>query len=208
MPGSGPAFPKVSSMEPSSSPWARGGGCVSRSPRFPFRRTRLFSFSVIQRRSKVATLILAASLGLAGCRATGRGTNAYFDWGGRVFTTNPISMVPYFIGFVSFFVAGLPLDLFTWIGTEIAWPDGAGEDYQGAVLAPSICMGTTGGTILALPFFPFGLPWWNPDRDDSESPTQAAAAPDKQPAEVPADTSLPGPSGPDPGEVPAGAPRH
>jgi hypothetical protein len=134
------------------------------------------------RRARVrAPLALAVALALApGCRATGETANGYFDWGGRVFTTNPGSVAPYFVGFGLFYIAALPIDLFTWIATAIAWPSGSGEDYQGSALAPSIFLGTTGGVILGAPFFPLGLPWWSPEEAET-SPKPAATADAKTP---------------------------
>jgi len=167
----------------------------------------------VQRRRSVrlAAFGLAALIALSGCRATGRAANRYFDWGGRVFTTNPGSVVPYCLGFGAFFIAGLPLDLFTWIATAIGWPEGRGEDYQGSALAPSIFLGTSGGLILGAPFFPLGLPWWDPDREDTDPPP-GAPAPAPPAAPAPDDKSAPPPPPPrdpkDPGEIPAGAPRR
>ena len=74
--------------------------------------------------------------------------------------------------FGAFFIAGLPL-IFSWVATAIGWPEGRGEDYQGSALAPSMFLGTTGGVLLGAPFFPFGLPWWDPDRTDDEAPKKA-----------------------------------
>jgi hypothetical protein len=130
------------------------------------------------------TAALALALGASGCRATGRAANAYFDWGGRTFTTNPFSVAPYIIGFVGFFLAGLPLDLFSFIATGIGWSESEGEDYQGACLAPSIFLGTTGGVLLGAPLFPFGLPWWTPHGDDSGASSSDSTSP-------PADSGAP-----------------
>ena len=158
----------------------------------------------------VVNVALVVALGLSGCRSVGKTANEYFDWGGRTFTTNPASVDPYCIGFGAFFIAGLPLDLFSWIGTSIAWPEGRGEDYQGAALGPSIFMGTTGGALLGAPFWPFGLPWWNPDREDAEAP--ASEEPKKKEAPMGPKDEAPAPARgtdpTDPGEIPAGAPRR
>jgi hypothetical protein len=156
-----------------------------------------------RRAPRSLVLLTALAIALGGCRATGRTANDYFDWGGRTFTTNPGSILPYFIGFGAFFVAGLPLDLFSLVATAIGWPEGAGEDYQGSALAPSLFLGTTGGLLLGAPFFPLGLPWWEPDRDDSEAPPAKAAA------LTPADgTSTKAENPNDPDTAPAGAPRR
>jgi hypothetical protein len=162
----------------------------------------------LRRTRPLVALVLTAALGLQGCRAVGHTSNGYFDWGGRTFTTNPASLVPYCLGFTVFFIAGLPLDLFSWIGAALAWPEGRGEDYQAAALAPSIFLGVSGGTLLGAPFFPLGLPWWNPDRDDAETPS-STPPPASQPAPT---TNAPKTSEPlpayDPNEGPAGAPGH
>jgi hypothetical protein len=166
---------------------------------------------VLRRPSRVATLLLAASLTLGGCRATGRAANSYFDWAGRTFTTNPVSVAPFFVGFVVFFTAFLPLDLFSAIAAGVGWPEGQGEDFQSCALAPSVFMGTTGGVILGAPFFPFGLPWWNPDRED-ETPAAKPEPPRDEPRkESPRDQTktdeTPPIVGPDPGDTPAGSPH-
>lgn len=169
-----------------------------------------------RRPGRLIPLLLATTLALSGCRATGRAANSYFDWGGRTFTTNPGSVVPYCIGFGAFFIAGLPLDLVSWIMTAIAWPDGRGEDsdYQGSALAPSIFLGTTGGVLLGAPFFPLGLPWWDPERPDTDPPPEKAPPP-REPVPAPRNEPTAPPPGPaprepaDPGDIPAGgAPRR
>ncbi len=206
------ALPSLSSTEPLFFSGRAEAAC-SRSPRFPFRRTTLFSVAVSRRcRSSVATLLLASSLTLGGCRATGRAANAYFDWGGRTFTTNPVSVAPFFVGFVLFFGAFLPLDIFSAIAAGLGWPEGQGEDFQSCALAPSVFMGTTGGVILAAPFFPFGLPWWNPDGEDAEATAPKAEPASEEPRNPPAKDrartdETPPIVGPDPGDTPAGSPH-
>jgi hypothetical protein len=147
------------------------------------------------RRASLAALPLATALAVApGCHYVGKGANDAFEWGGRVFTTNPGSVAPYFMGFGLFFVAGLPLDLFSWVATSIGWNDGSGPDYQASCLAPSIFMGVAGGTILGLPFFPFGLPWWDPDDSapDPEPPKQPVESKKAEPSrETPASSAKP-----------------
>ena len=157
--------------------------------------------------------LLAVSLSLSGCRSVGRAANGYLDFGGRTFTTNPVSVLPYFLGFVPFFVAGLPLDLITWIMASIAWDGTKDEDYRACALSPSYFLGTTGGILLGAPFFPFGLPWWDPEREDDEAPkSQPKALPADQetkapPADVPPPTRDAAPArGRSADDVPAGAP--
>jgi hypothetical protein len=150
------------------------------------------------------TLVLA--LAASGCRATGRAANAYFDWGGKTFTTNPVSVAPYFLGFICFFIAGLPLDIFTWFGTSLAWHEGSGEDYQNAALSPSVFMGVSGGVLLSAPFFPFGIPWWNPNREDAEAPPPPSAPAPPATSADKATEPLPADDPRDSGGAPAGAP--
>ncbi|MBI3726653.1 hypothetical protein HY251_22230 [bacterium] len=130
----------------------------------------------------VATALACA---IGGCRATGHAANSYFDFGGRTFTTNPVSIFPYCLGFGLFFIAGLPLDIFSAIATATFWSEGVGEEHQAAALAPSIFLGVSGGIILGAPFFPFGLPWWNPDADDE--PTQAPKDGAREPGKITSD---------------------
>ncbi len=167
-----------------------------------------------RRRLRLATLGLTLTLALGGCRATGRTANSYFDWGGRTFTTNPISFIPYWLGFIPFFIAGIPLDLITWPMAAIGWPEGKGDDYVACALAPSFFLGTTGGILLGAPFWPLGLPWWDPEREDHEAPKDEPKRKDT-PAPIAPTHEAPGPSAPepsapdrDPGDIPAGAPRR
>lgn len=162
-------------------------------------------------RSRLVGLALALALSLSpGCRATGEAANGYFEWGGRTFTTNPGSVAFYFVGFGVFYVAGLPLDLFSWIATLVGWPDGAGEDYQASALAPSIFLGVTGGALLGAPFFPFGLPWWIGSDDDEPAKSRPAAPPGQAPPsqESPTGQDKPPAKAPPADDSPrAGAPR-
>jgi hypothetical protein len=149
--------------------------------------------------SLVVTLAFSTSVG---CHSVGDATNDYFDWGGRNFTSNPGSLIPYYLGFGVFFVAGLPLDIFSWIATGIGWSGGEGDAYRSCALAPSILLGTSGGILLGAPFFPFGLPWWDPESATQDQPPRrdGSATPDSS---VPADPSVPlDPK--DPGNMPAG----
>lgn len=160
---------------------------------------------------------LTLTLALSGCRATGRTANGYFDWGGRTFSTNPVSALPYWLGFLPFFIAGIPLDLITWAMTAIGWPEGKGSDYTACAMAPSFFLGTTGGTLLAAPFWPLGYPWWDPEREDDEAPKKEEPkkeAADEQPLRP--NPTVPPPATPEPrrssatdaDDVPAGAPRR
>ncbi|MEZ0228518.1 MAG: hypothetical protein ACAI25_07815 [Planctomycetota bacterium] len=163
-----------------------------------------------RRPARLAVVALTLSLGLSACRATGTAADGYFEWGGRTFTTNPVSCVPYYLGFVPFFIAGIPLDLITWIMTGIGWSNGSGPIYNASCMSPSIFLGVTGGTILAAPFFPFGLPWWDPEREDHEAPLdEPKKKPQPAPEPVAPSTVAPAPTRErDPDEIPAGAPRR
>jgi hypothetical protein len=108
-------------------------------------------------------LVTAILVATPGCVATGKTAYGYFNWAGTTFTENPVSMVPFTIGLVVFFIAGLPLCLFSWPASLIAYPKAEKsadpEPYYACCAAPSFFLGTTGGILLGGIFYPFGIPF-------------------------------------------------
>lgn len=114
-----------------------------------------------RRKGRPIALLIALVLALApGCRALGEAGADGYSWGNRVFTSNPISVVPFFTGLVLGAVAGLPLALFSAPLTLVAYPSEDREEYfYSAAFISSLGLGTFLGTVLAAPFYPFGLPF-------------------------------------------------
>ncbi len=114
------------------------------------------------RRLLCVILILAVLLG-TGCPSVGRTAHRYFDWGGETFSPNPVAVFPYIFGLIVFFIAGLPLDVISWPIAAVVYDDAEKQSDEGrywfAAGSPSIFLGTSGGVLLAAPFYPFGIPF-------------------------------------------------
>ena len=107
-----------------------------------------------------------------GCVGIGRASYNAYDWAGSVFPPNPVALIPFWIGFVLFGIAGLPLDLLSSPLPIVFFPDEkqdpSREFYWFAALSPTVFLGAFGGTILGGIFYPFGIPFMG-DKDDWNS---------------------------------------
>ena len=105
--------------------------------------------------------MLAVVLGLGpGCRALGVAGADSYAWSNRVFTENPVSVIPFFTGLVLGAVAGLPLAVISGPLALLGYPrEDRDEYFLSSAFLPSLGLGTFLGTILAAPFYPFGLPF-------------------------------------------------
>lgn len=144
-------------------------------------------------------LVLAVLVAMPGCVATGKTAYSYFNWAGETFTANPVSMVPFTLGLVVFFIAGLPLCIISWPISAIAYPTAEKkadpEPYYAACAAPAFFLGTSGGVLLGSIFYPFGIPFL-PDKAEKdawenepapEGPLPPPPGGDKPPAREPGD---------------------
>jgi hypothetical protein len=158
------------------------------------------------RRGLLVLLVVAVLFVSTGCPSVGRTAYHYFDWAGETFTENPVSMVPFTLGLVIFFIAGLPFDLFSWPITAIAYPDEDKrhdtEKYWSCAFAPSMFLGTSGGILLGGIFYPFGIPFtpsdksWDDERPRDDQPLSEPPGGSSPPAKAPKDDSTRPASGP------------
>lgn len=110
-------------------------------------------------------IILALSATLSsGCASVGRGGKATYEWSAATFTENPASIAPSFVGLGVGAIAASPLLLLSWPGTAIALPaDADDEDRIWGTLAPLGYVGGALSTVLGGIFYPFGIPFMNPE---------------------------------------------
>ena len=112
----------------------------------------------MRRRPVRLALALALGLACASCHSSARFANNSYTWTSATFSPNPVASIPYYVGLVSGFVAGLPLCVLSWPLSLVLYPD-HGEFMISASLGPSMVTGAFVGTVLGAPFYPFGIPW-------------------------------------------------
>jgi len=149
---------------------------------------------VSRKKKALLVLLIVVLVFLPACVPWGRASWDSFDWAGSVFPPNPVSVVPYWVGFVLFAIVGVPLDLLSWPATVLFFPDEKDEPsrefYWFSAFGPSVLLGVGGGTVLGAVFYPFGLPFmsekrtWNdekaPSDDDPLPPPPGGKDPPKQ----------------------------
>lgn len=119
------------------------------------------------------TLALVAALALApGCRALGRGAQAFYEASADVFTPNPVAVIPFYAGVGLGAVVGAPLVLLSWPLAALVGPDVDHAYGVSARIAPTLALAVLVGDVLAAPFWPFGLPF---------TPDPPEAVPDPRP---------------------------
>jgi hypothetical protein len=141
----------------------------------------------VSRKLRLLALLLVLVLLVApqGCVSVGRASFAAYQWGGETFMANPVSLIPYWVGFVAFGLVGVPLWLVSWPATAIFFPgekeEPSREFFWFSALSPSIFLGTGGGTILGGIFYPFGIPFMSDKKDWNDE----KAPPDDEPLPPP-----------------------
>lgn len=134
-------------------------------------------------RTALILLLIVVLVFVPGCVSFGRASWNAFDWAGSVFPPNPVSIGPYWVGFVLFAIVGLPLDLISWPATALFFPDEKDEPsrefYWFSALGPSVFLGVGGGTLLGAIFYPFGLPFMGEKKDwnDEKAPSDDVPLP-------------------------------
>lgn len=123
-------------------------------------------------------LVLALSLA-PGCRALGRGGQGFYEVSAGLFTPNPVAFVPFYGGLGVGLIAGSPLLLLSWPLAALFGPPLEGQWGLAARLAPALALGVAVGDLLALPFWPFGLPF-EPERPEPQ-PDRTTPAPSQGP---------------------------
>lgn len=113
-------------------------------------------------------LVLAVALALApGCRALGRGAQRGYEGSAWLFTPNPVAIGPFYGGLGLGLLAGAPLLLLSWPLAALVGPPFEAQHGLAARIAPALALGVVTGTLLALPFWPFGLPF-EPDAPEAQ----------------------------------------
>ncbi len=114
-----------------------------------------------------------------GCQSFSRGSQDYHDWSGEVFGSTPVTFIPFVVGWAIFGVVSGPFLLFSLPLNELLYPepksfrdrdeyyDWRRDKFWGG-LWPTLFMSGFGGTLLSLPFFPFGIPFMFGDEDDHD----------------------------------------
>ncbi len=83
-----------------------------------------------------------------------------YAWSNEAFVPNPVAEVPFFTGLVLGAIAGLPLCVISGPLALVAYPSQDGDEFfLSSALLPSLTLGTLVGTLLASPFYPFGVPF-------------------------------------------------
>ena len=83
-----------------------------------------------------------------------------YAWTNEAFAPNPVAEIPFFAGVVLGAIAALPLCIISGPLALIAYPNEDGDEFLiSSALLPSLTVGTFVGTLLATPFYPFGIPF-------------------------------------------------
>ena len=122
----------------------------------------------MRRTRAVHAVVLALALA-PGCRALGRGAQGFYEASAGLFTPNPAAFLPFYGGLGLGMLAASPLLLLSWPLAALFGPSADGQWGLAARLAPALAVGVLTGDLLALPFWPFGLPF---------EPDQPVARPD------------------------------
>jgi hypothetical protein len=119
----------------------------------------------------------------------GQAADGGYEATAACFAPNPVAAWGFFGGFGLGFVVGLPLCLISWPLTALAYP--ADEDaFRGAAsVSPALGLGALTGTLLALPLFPFGIPFTPdeplPETDGARPATDGAGEDEAAPPSSP-----------------------
>ena len=94
-----------------------------------------------------------------GCHSMGSLGYDSYAWGNQTFAPNPVAEIPFFTGMVLGIIAGLPLCILSAPMALIGYPSEDGDEFFiSSALFPSVTLGSLVGTVLAAPFYPFGIP--------------------------------------------------
>ena len=119
----------------------------------------------------VLLLVMPLALGGAGCASLALGARDFNTWSGDTLGGNYVSFAPFTVGWVAVGLASLPLLVLSAPLTELFYSDHPLDPSLERVdgyMVPFNLMSGVGGSLVALPFYPLGLPFPLVPEDEAE----------------------------------------